>query len=201
MKRPLFYLLALVLLLSACATAPKKENLLVLLPGAEGGVGAIEFKNKQGAAQLSEGNKAISVADRNSLPAHKVMSEKEMQALFGEALAARPTPANHFILYFQFDSPKLTPESTALLQEVLAAIKERDSREIVVVGHTDRVGTEEYNRTLAQQRAKLVTEILVGKGVNPEAIQTTSHGEGNPLIPTPDEVAEPRNRRVEVTIR
>lgn len=197
MKRLLLSLLSLVLL-AGCA---KKENLLVMIPDAGGAVGAIELKNRQGTAQLAASGQALTLADRNSPPAGRAIAEQELQAIFGEALAARPAPPKQFILYFQFDSPQLTPESNAMLAEVLTTVKERASRDIIVVGHTDRVGTPEYNQSLSLQRAKLVTEILLGKGVEPASIQTTSHGEGNPLVPTPDEVAEPRNRRVEVTIR
>ncbi|MFW6242332.1 MAG: OmpA family protein, partial [Thermodesulfobacteriota bacterium] len=68
-------------------------------------------------------------------------------------------------------------------------------------GHSDRQGSEEMNWKLSLERARTVNRILVERGVPETLIETTSHGEGNPRIPTADEVSEPRNRRVEVTVR
>jgi outer membrane protein OmpA-like peptidoglycan-associated protein len=70
-----------------------------------------------------------------------------------------------------------------------------------VVGHTDRVGSNAVNVPISIERANAVRDLLVRDGVDPAVIEVTSHGEEHPLIPTDDEVAEPRNRRVEVTVR
>ena len=80
-------------------------------------------------------------------------------------------------------------------------IKNRASKNVVVIGHTDSVGSAEYNRTLSLRRARAVAAALVAKGVDRENIEVTYYGKGNPLIPTPDGVSEPQNRRVEVTVR
>jgi tetratricopeptide (TPR) repeat protein len=70
-----------------------------------------------------------------------------------------------------------------------------------VVGHTDRTGSRRGNMRLSTRRARTVAGLLAGRGVDPGILQVTSHGEENPLIPTPDNVPEPRNRRVEVIVR
>jgi outer membrane protein OmpA-like peptidoglycan-associated protein len=70
-----------------------------------------------------------------------------------------------------------------------------------VVGHTDTVGSEADNAALAMQRAETVRDLLVKDGLDPKMIEVDSHGEKNLLIPTPDNTDEPRNRRVEVTVR
>jgi outer membrane protein OmpA-like peptidoglycan-associated protein len=51
------------------------------------------------------------------------------------------------------------------------------------------------------KRARAVASILLGEGVDPSVLDITSHGENNPLVPTGDQVPEPRNRRVEITVR
>ena len=66
---------------------------------------------------------------------------------------------------------------------------------------TDTVGSKEYNYKLSLDRAKVLSDILIANGAVPSNITVTSHGEGNPLVKTADEVAEPRNRRVEVVIK
>jgi outer membrane protein OmpA-like peptidoglycan-associated protein len=129
------------------------------------------------------------------------MPGQEVDAIAGPALAALPKPPARFILYFEHDSVDLTPESHARLEKVLKTIRERAPVDVSVVGHTDTVGKKEYNYALSMKRAKAVASILLGKGIDPSVLDITSHGKDNPLVPTRDQVSEPRNRRVEITIR
>jgi outer membrane protein OmpA-like peptidoglycan-associated protein len=71
---------------------------------------------------------------------------------------------------------------------------------VAIVGHTDTKGTRESNTKLASARAEVVKSIVIDAGVAPELIAVTSLGESKPLVATPDNVDEPRNRRVEVVI-
>lgn len=119
----------------------------------------------------------------------------------GPALAALPKPPLQFILYFEHDSVNLTPKSQALLKKVLGMIRNRAPVDISVVGHTDTVGLKGYNYVLSMERAKAVAAILLGQRVDPSTLDITSHGKDNPLVPTGDQVSEPRNRRVEITVR
>lgn len=84
---------------------------------------------------------------------------------------------------------------------MIDSIKQRNSFDISVNGHSDSTGTAEYNLDLSLKRALHMRDILVKAGINEIYISTTSHGEGNPLIPTKKGVAEPRNRRVEIIVR
>ena len=70
-----------------------------------------------------------------------------------------------------------------------------------MVGHTDTMGKKEYNYTLSLKRAMTVAAILRRHGVDASILHITSHGKDNPFIPTGDQVSEPRNRRVEITVR
>jgi outer membrane protein OmpA-like peptidoglycan-associated protein len=71
----------------------------------------------------------------------------------------------------------------------------------MVVGHTDTVGTPASNYELGLRRATIVRDLLIGAGLDASTIEATSHGEGNLLVPTPDDTAEPRNRRVEIVVQ
>jgi outer membrane protein OmpA-like peptidoglycan-associated protein len=106
-----------------------------------------------------------------------------------------------FRLFFIFGSDALTPESVQFLAQVFGEVNQRPAAEVIVVGHTDRVGSDQQNDALSLQRAERIRVELVGLGVTGERIQTVGRGEREPLVATADEVAEPRNRRVEITVR
>ena len=116
-------------------------------------------------------------------------------------MAAEPPTPEKFCLYFKSGTTQLNDDSLLLLPEILASIHKRQSCDISVNGHTDRVGSEAYNQDLSLRRALRVQALLIEAGINPAFLSTASHGEGNPLVHTSDNVAEPRNRRVETIIR
>ena len=130
-----------------------------------------------------------------------VMSQAEVRRLFGDALSALPPAPQHFILFFRFESDELTDESRALLPQVLRAVKNRPVPEVAVVGHTDTMGTAASNIELGLRRAKAIRSVLIDAGVDAALIEATSHGEADLLVKTADEVPEPRNRRVDITVR
>jgi outer membrane protein OmpA-like peptidoglycan-associated protein len=73
--------------------------------------------------------------------------------------------------------------------------------EIAVVGHTDTMGTAGSNIELGLRRANAIRSVLIDAGVDAALIEATSHGEADLLVKTADEVPEPRNRRVDITVR
>lgn len=191
------------IILSACS-APQAPppSLFVLMPDDSGAVGSITVSNPQGSQTLGEAWQSTAVADgANSPAAPTILSAEEVKALFHDALAAQPEPVRRFVLYFQKSSKALTEESQALIPEVLATIRERRSVDTSVVGHTDTVGSNEVNMRLSQERAAIIATILTDAGIDPTMLETSSHGERNLLVPTDDEVSEPLNRRVEITVR
>jgi outer membrane protein OmpA-like peptidoglycan-associated protein len=178
------------------------KNLFVLIEDPGGTVGSITVGNKEGSQTISQPRLASQVADAATPPAApETMSEEEIKRIFGAALSALPQLPVTIILYFKNGSTGFTDESAKSLPSVLATVDARKSKEIIVVGHTDRVGTKQDNYALSRNRAQRVKEILVSKGIDPHAVAIYWHGEDAPLIKTRDEVAEPRNRRAEVTVR
>ncbi len=119
----------------------------------------------------------------------------------GPALQALPQPPVRFVLYFDNDSTRLTAESRARVAEVVRAAGERRSPDISVVGHTDTVGTTGHNDRLSLRRARAVAALLAADGVKRSLMEIASHGKTNLLVATGDQVPEPRNRCVEVTVR
>jgi peptidoglycan-associated lipoprotein len=94
----------------------------------------------------------------------------------------------------------LAPESEVFLPEVFRTVRDRGALDISVIGHTDTIGTRDYNYQLSLRRARKVADLLAKQGVDRNILDIESHGEDNLLIKTGDQVREPRNRRVEITV-
>jgi outer membrane protein OmpA-like peptidoglycan-associated protein len=180
----------------------KDATLVVLLPDPnEGAVGRATVSNKSGAVDLANAREATIVSAGNGPSPVTTMSQAEVEKQFGALLSSLPPPPLHFTLYFRFQSDELTPESRSLVPEVSKAVKDRPAPEVVVTGHTDTTGSAANNLELGMKRAIVVRALLIDAGLDPTAIEVTSHGEAVPLVKTPDDTYEPRNRRVEITIR
>ena len=198
-----------VVLAAACSpkrvappTRPTPPTLIVLLPDPESGTtGRARVSNEFGSADLAAPRAATRVTADGPPGPVRTMSEADVQRLFGDALAALPPAPRHFTLHFRFESNALTEESTALVPEILSTVKGLSVPEVVVVGHTDTMGDPRANLALGLKRAISVRDILVEAGLAPSTIEVTSHGEADLLVKTPDNTPEPRNRRVEITVR
>jgi len=205
-RRSFILPVSILLFTAACATQPKpipqaSRDIIVLLPDDKGKTGAIVVSSAGVERRLDRPGETVTVASGSPPGLPTVMAGQEVRAIAGPALAALPNPPARFILYFKHDSAELTRESQALLQKVLETIRDRAPVDISVVGHTDTVGKKDYNYALSMKRANAVASILLGEGVDPSVLDITSHGKDNPLVPTGDQVPEPRNRRVEITVR
>jgi outer membrane protein OmpA-like peptidoglycan-associated protein len=194
-------------LVSACGLrsgrppARPGQVLVVLLPDSDSGtVGRVVVSNPAGSTELSTAWASTRVTSSRA-PAVRVLSESEVTRRFGDVIATLPPPPRHFTLLFRFDSEELTDESQALVQDVLRTVKSQPVPDVVVVGHTDTTGTPQSNIELGLRRANAVRTLLVAAGLGESAIDVRSHGEAELLVKTSDGVFEPRNRRVEITVR
>jgi len=186
----------------APSPVPAAQTLVVLLPDSDTGTtGRAYISNNAGSTDLNAPRDSVTARSGQAPAAVTTMSEEEVQRLFGDALSALPQPPVHFTLYFKFQSDELTDESRALLPEILATVKQHAVPEVLVVGHTDTMGAARTNLELGMNRATAVYRILIQVGFDPNTIEIRSHGESDPLVKTPDETPEPRNRRVEISVR
>ncbi len=198
MLKKLILLLLFPLLFSCSA----KKDLFVLLEDPDGGVGKIVVKTKGGEQAVTKANFYTVVTDETAPPEEAgKMEDEEIKSVFGDAIDALPLKPVSYILYFKSDTIKLKRKSYNLLPEIIDTINKRKSTDTSVVGHADRAGSEKYNYALSKKRAESVANLLIKKGVDPDILEITSHGEENPLVPTKDNVHEPKNRRVEITVR
>lgn len=165
-------------------------------------MGAISVTNSQGTQTLNQARQTMIVNSKTDAPGKtETMDEKKIRSLFEKVIAIEPPEPTKFILSFKFDSIKLRKDSEKLLDKAVETARSGKSLDIRVSGHTDRSGNTQYNYALSLRRAQYIQESLEKRGIDPDIITTTSHGEGDPLVPTANDVYEPRNRRVEVTIR
>jgi outer membrane protein OmpA-like peptidoglycan-associated protein len=176
-------------------TAPKET--VVVLPSADGHIGTVVVQRGD-TRQVLDKPYAASRSDDDKV---EQLSAAEVKQEFGATLEALPARPSSFTVYFITGTDELTPESRADLQNILAALKDRPLPDVQVIGHTDTVGDLLGNDRLSAQRAETVKSFLVQIGIPAERITTAGRGEREPLIRTPDETDEPRNRRVEINVR
>lgn len=162
--------------------------------------GAAGVSNPLGSVDLVSERDAARVIG-NSAPVLIKLSAEEVERMFGEALSALPPAPQRFTLFFRFESDELTDQSQALIPQVLAAVKLHAVQDVIVIGHTDTMGTQQANYALGLKRAMMVENLLVRSGLNAASIEVTSVGELDPVVKTPDETPEPRNRRVDIAVR
>ena len=130
-----------------------------------------------------------------------MLSDDEVKRVFGAVLAGLPPATQHFNLYLELGGDQLTPASAAMVAEVTAQVRGRLAIDVTVIGHTDTTGDTASNAALGLRRATLIRDLLIQAGLDGTVVDVRSHGESDPVVPTPDNTAEARNRRVEVTIR
>ncbi len=116
-----------------------------------------------------------------------------------QAAEARRTFENDDI-HFDYDSALLTPQAQEILREKARYMKENPGTNVIIEGHCDERGTNEYNLALGEQRAKMTQEFLVALGVSASRIKTVSFGEERPLDRSNTEQAWAKNRRAHFVI-
>jgi len=189
-------LAALAAFLGACAT---QTGTVVLLPEKDGRATAVTVR--QGDQEVVLDKPYAAVKQTTSGPRPYASSQQEVETLFGAALAAQPDRPTSFTLYFIEGGDQFTDESKQILASVLAEITKHKVPDIVVIGHTDSVGPNATNDALALRRAETVRAMLIAQGLPPASVVAVGRGKRELLVPTPDGVAEPRNRRVQILVR
>lgn len=196
--------LLVLAVLAGCAEAPPRSATVVetaaVIPAADGHVGAVVVR----------GHGTERVLDQAFL-VHRLKSDGTTEAVatppasvqqaFADTLKALPGRPASFTLYFLEGRDELTPDSKREVDKVFGELRRRPSPEIVVTGHTDTVGNLAYNDKLSLARAERVRDILVGLGMDSARIQVAGRGKRELLVTTDDNVNEPRNRRVEISVR
>lgn len=183
---------------AVCLAGCTGKSYVVLLDNPDGTAGKVVVQGKQGEQIIDKAGEGAPL-DGSAPPAP--VDQQQIAHDFSAAMKARPALPQQFLLYFETGGSEPTPESAIELDKIIAVVNQRPAADVSVIGHTDTLGNAAVNEKLARARASIVADLLKQKGMKAHALTVESHGESNLLIQTPDETAEPRNRRVEVSVR
>ena len=190
-------LAALIALAGGCAT---RSETVVLLPEKDGRDTAVTVTSEGKDAVVLDKPYAAVTQSRFKQETYTTSAD-DVSKKFGPALGALPGRATSFTLYFVEGKEELTDESKRTVDSVFTEIAQRPVPDIVVIGYTDTLGSDASNDALSLRRAEFVRSELIRRGVKPENIQASGRGKRELAVPTADNVAEPRNRRVVIQVR
>ena len=192
-RRPV---LILATLLAGCAQVTER---VVLLPGPDGGTGALSVGTDRGETVLAAPYAMVEI--KGGKPSAATSTAEQVRDRYGALLDAQPPQPRSFVLYFHFDRIDLTTDSEPVLARIKEALAAMPAAEVLIVGHTDTMGSEARNDRLALRRAEVVRAALIAVGIPPSAISVSGRGERDLAVETADGMPEPRNRRAEIKIR
>jgi len=192
-----------ILALAGCASKPALERVserVILLPSESGKPSGVVVKTKDdGEVVLNTPYAAVEIRGATMVP--RASSAEEVERRYKGLLSAQPKTPQPFTMFFVRGTDELTPPSKVAFEEARKEVASWSAAEVVVIGHADRVGHEDFNDTLSRKRAEMIASRLVASGVPADRIEVAARGEREPLIQTADGVPEPRNRRVEIKVR
>jgi OOP family OmpA-OmpF porin len=204
---------ALVLALAGCANPPIKVNRGVcMVVGALAGAGAgVAIRNNRDTP--ADDNDKAAAAAIGAVPGAALGALLCGAPEPAPAPAARPAPPPpppppapapapaRIVLRgvnFDFDKSDIRPDAQVILDSAAEILNENPSARVEVAGHTDSVGTEEYNQGLSERRARAVVDYLAGKGVSADRLSPSGYGESRPVADNGTADGRAQNRRVEL---
>lgn len=131
-------------------------------------------------------------AEEPELTEEEIFAQKSLQEINAEKPLER--------VHFDFDKYNIRSDQEPVLSQNAQWMKKWDSVRVVIEGHCDERGTEEYNLALGERRAKAVHDYLVSLGIDSGRMETISYGKSQPLDPDSNEEAWAKNRRAEFVI-
>lgn len=194
MRQVPILILSMTLSLTGCVS-----ERVVLLPSKDGHPSKVTVRNENGeillAAPYEQATQRSGYFRINQADAALI------EQRYAPAFSAQPPRERRFMLFFETASDMPAPDSLLTLEQVKSEIAGRPAAEIVIIGHTDRVGSEDENEALSARRVETVRNLLIDGGIEAVRIDTAYRGEREPLVATPDGVSDPVNRRVEISVR
>ena len=193
--------LCVCLVLAGCAA---RGTRVVLLPQADGTRSAVVVRAKAGGDPLIVSQpyqRATARAGSQQTPTLDASDPQKVRAENWELFDLVPPQPQTFDLFFDVGGTVLTRQSGEEIGRAIQAARSRPGADITVTGYTDTTGTIEHNDRLALDRANDIKSHLADGGFPAERIEAIGRGERELLVPTGDEVFEPRNRRAVIVVR
>ena len=157
-----------------------------------------EMAAEEGAAQQSAEDEA---ARREAEEMRRAREERQRQEAASMSEAARQAAFEDEHIHFDFDKYVLTPRAMMILDDKAAYLREHSGVRVLVEGHADERGSNEYNLALGDRRANSAKNYLIKSGVAESRITTISYGEEQPLCKQQNESCWSRNRRGAFNVR
>lgn len=201
-------LAALVLVSASCSTLKNNKGTAIgtgagiLVGGALGGLIGKNNNNTAGGIIIGAALGGVAGA---AVGKYMDKQKRELEQKLGETATVERVGEGIKVtfdseLLFGFDSDALTPEMKNTLEEFAATLKEYDDTNVLVDGHTDSKGTDEYNMELSRKRATEVTDYLSAQGVAQSRLGIRGFGETQPVGSNASNAGRKQNRRVEVAL-
>lgn len=195
------FLVSTAIILSLPFLVAKPKTTVILLDNNKTN-SAVDVTTQAGTVTLDKpyAQTSLSVATASPQSVTKA-DEGEINQKYKNLIDVLPHKPVSMLFYFEGGSSQLVPESKDQIGSLIELIKKEEPCIVDIIGHSDTAGAEQSNYELALSRAQSLKAFLEENQVEMKKVTVQSFGESDPLIPTGDDVAEPKNRRVEVTVR
>ena len=177
--------------ISACATSQDE-----MPTDEDGAAGAGQSQTDGGATDGSSGANATGLDGSDSGDGTAIVDGAPMTA--AALLEQSEGALANRIIYFEYDSAKLTSESIEILESHGNFVAGNGEVSVRLEGHADERGSREYNIALGDRRAQSVRRVLLFQGASSDQVETVSYGEEKPAVSGQDEESWSKNRRVEL---
>lgn len=193
-----------VLQVSACASWRNRDKGAVVGAAAGAGVGAVIGKQTGSTARGAIIGAVVGGAAGAIIGHQMDQQAKEIQqnipgatvTRIGEGLAVTFASG----LLYDFDSDAIKPTAAQNLRTLAQSLTKYPNTDILIVGHTDATGSDNYNQSLSERRAQSAQLFLVREGVSNSRLRATGRGESEPIASNDTEEGQSQNRRVEIAI-
>ncbi|HEY0971625.1 MAG TPA: OmpA family protein [Gemmatimonadales bacterium] len=190
--------------LTGCQSLSNKERGAIIGAATGGAVGAAVGSKNGGVARGAIIGAAVGGAAGAIIGHQMDQQAKELEQNIPGAIVERVGEGIEVTfqsgLLYDFDSSDLKADARANLRNLASSLDRYPNTNLLIAGHTDSVGTESYNQSLSERRARAAAAFLVSQGVDASRIRTVGMGESEPEASNDTAAGRAQNRRVEVAI-
>ena len=196
--------LAALASISACASLTQKEKGAIIGAASGAAVGAV-VGNANGSTAKGAIIGAAVGGTAGAVIGHQMDQQaKEIKQEIPGAVVERVGEGLQVTfesgLLFPYNSDVLTAQAQQNLNTLASSLDKYPNTDIIIVGHTDAVGSDDFNLTLSERRANAAVSYLVGRGVSRARLRAAGRGESEPVASNDNDAGRQQNRRVEVAI-
>ncbi len=203
-SRLVYRLSAVALALTTISCASSKQTGAAIGAGVGGAVGGV-IGNQTGSTARGAIIGAVVGGATGAVIGHQMDQQaKEIEQAIPGAVVERVGEGIQVTfdsgLLYDFDSDRILPQAAGHLTNFASSLGKYPNTDVLIVGHTDAIGSDEYNTRLSQQRAESASRYLLSQGVASSRLRTSGRGEFEPMATNDSEAGRAKNRRIEIAI-